>query len=153
MPITKKALKNIASTAWTKCYNNISETYRVHIRGDTHAIMWFLETYSQEMNDRDDNRDFCCGVEQDDDNMFVFFVVNRDPLRACYYADSEDDDEQVIVEDGEVIDEEEEDEEEEDKEEEDKEDPSSSSAEEKETTTENPSTEPKPKILKAKFRK
>ena len=44
-------------------------------------------------------------------------------------------------------------EEDEEEDEEELEDPSSSSAEEEETTTENPNIEPKPKILKAKFRK
>ena len=74
MSITLNQLKQIASRAWTYCWENIYEeqTVEVLIDGDKKTILKILNSLADKFNAT--NKDYFCSVEPYDENGYEFKV-------------------------------------------------------------------------------
>lgn len=104
MPLTVKQLKKIAATAWTECWNYIGTdiNYRVEIDGDKDKILRVLMEFAEECNNRDDNSDYICSVEEEEGKYHFRVEENEDYKTPCYEVD--DDDEEIIADGAEIVD-------------------------------------------------
>jgi hypothetical protein len=105
MTITKTQLKKIAAAAWTECFNNLgyNNTIEIEIDGEEDDILPLLQELADEMNAREDNSDYTCGVGYDHDR-YEFYVFEKDPQEACYQFNDEEDDTEIIATSAELVD-------------------------------------------------
>jgi len=107
MPLTKTQIKKIAAKAWTECYEYIGYTKKIEIEidGEKDVILPLLQELAYDMNARDDNCDFVCGVDYDDGKYEFYVYEHDDPRTPCYEFDSDDEEDYEIVAHGaEIID-------------------------------------------------
>jgi len=100
MPITKTQLKQIAAKAWSECYENFGydHMYHVIIKGDGDKIKNILDEFADEMNERDDNRDYTVCVDRDGDK-YMFSVFENDNRTACYEFDEREPEDEIVADD------------------------------------------------------
>ena len=96
MTLSKRQLKILASNAWVEC--EMEQTSKVIvIKGDSDKIYNTLNEFADEMNERDDNRDYTADVECFGDE-FRFSVSENERRVPCYEYDPDEEEEDEVAE-------------------------------------------------------